>query len=137
MALYPVHVDYFDGPSDTGYLRNYLNIIIRALNYLIDYVVGPNGGGGIVAITSASSPYTVAVMDQIIEADATLGAITVVVPITRPSGRLVTIVKTDTSANAVTINNGTSDVGALAFAAVGVNMQSNVVYSNGTALRLI
>lgn len=38
MAVLPDPLDYFDGASDSGSLRNYLNIIIRCLNAVIEYI---------------------------------------------------------------------------------------------------
>jgi hypothetical protein len=38
MALLPDQLPYFDGASDSGSLRNYLNIIIRCLNAVIEYI---------------------------------------------------------------------------------------------------
>jgi hypothetical protein len=38
MALLPDQLPYFEGASDSGSLRNYLNIIIRCLNAVIEYI---------------------------------------------------------------------------------------------------
>jgi hypothetical protein len=38
MAALPDELPYFEGASDSGSLRNYLNIIIRCLNAVIEYI---------------------------------------------------------------------------------------------------
>lgn len=138
MALIPETIPYFEGGNDSGELRNYLNIIIRALNLLIEYVIIPTEAGGIFPVIPGESPYTARNQDLILECDCTSGDIIIVVPVGRVPGRDLTIVKTDTTTNGVfMVGDDASDLGVMAQPAAGLLMQSKVVYSNGSALRAI
>lgn len=90
-----------------------------------------------VTVRAVAANYVVTLGDSIIEVSAAGGAVTITYPPTLATGRMITIVKTDPSTNAVNISDGSSVVGSLTFPAVGANMQSQSVYSNGSALRLI
>lgn len=100
---------------------------------------GAGSGSGLRAVTGDT---TVLSSDSLLEVDATAGNRTITYPIglgsptqTQP----VTIVKVDGTANQVLIidSNGPTLRGALVTAANGANMDSCIVYSNGTALRII
>lgn len=64
----------------------------------------------IVTITSADSPFTPAITDELVLCDATSGAITVALrPLADVANRVLTIKKTDSSGNAVTIDGDASE----------------------------
>jgi hypothetical protein len=88
-------------------------------------------------VRAVAANYVVTLGDSIIEVNASGGAVTITYPPSLATGRMVTIVKTDASANAVQISDGASIVGYLVFPPVGASMQSQAVYSNGSALRLL
>lgn len=71
-----------------------------------------NGGlaFGTTPITSASSPYTVLPTDYAIACNATAGAVTVDLPIATGSGRILKVIKTDSSANGCTLSAGAGTI---------------------------
>lgn len=92
------------------------------------------GGGNLV---QKNANYVVADADQIVEANAAGGPFTITIPLTRPVGSPVLIVKTDGTGNVVTISDGGADRGYLIQAAQGAIMQSLNGYVASGALRLL
>ena len=68
MSILPDQLPYFDGASDSGSLRNYLNIVIRALDELIEYVgtsISP-----VTTLRTVTGDFSVTLNDDVILIDA-------------------------------------------------------------------
>jgi hypothetical protein len=102
-----------------------------------DPVFGASGAAGGAGFVQVAANYVVKEADTIVEVDATGGVRAITVPISRSPGNPVTIVKVDATANQVQITDGAVARGFLVQPAIGAIVQSQVVYSDGTALKLV
>jgi len=115
-----------DGGATSGFATSGINTNITALN-----------GLGLRAVTANT---TVTASDQVLEVDATSGAVTVTYPlglVASGKAKIVKVVKTDTSDNFVNISDGTNTVYVLTNPANGAQCQACDVYSNQSALRIV
>lgn len=93
----------------------------------------------VVSKVAGDSPYTATTSDQVILCNATAGAITVNLPTAVGiTGRTYHIKKTDSSANAVTIDpNGSETVDGSSTKAINVQYTSYTVVSDGTNWHIV
>lgn len=64
----------------------------------------------VTAINNASSPYTIAATDSLLQCDATAGAVTINLPAATGTGRELTVKKTDSTANGCTLTRAGADL---------------------------
>lgn len=101
-------------------------------------IVGLGRVPNLTAVLSKTTTYSVAVTDGddvLILADATAGAMSInLYAVSGQSGKRVTVIKTDTSANAVTIDgSGAETINGLTTYVITGQYQSATVETNGTA----
>lgn len=122
-----------------GYGDNAANMVLATPNGAhgiptIRALVGADLPGGTVVTKTAN--YTITVTDTYILADATGGAFTLTLPSAALTiGRVYTIVKTDSSANAVTIQRGGSDTigGSASSQLISYQGGSRSLFSDGVS----
>ena len=128
MPLTPDTLDYYEGPSDPAELRLYLNVIIRALNILTEYVLAIQQNVQPAAPVITSGPYTWDGTESVLLVNTATGPITIVTPAgLAPSGYAVKllIIKVGTDGNAATVQDGSGNV--LAFLSNGGQAFAEVV----------
>lgn len=99
----------------------------------LDEIAGLLGGGN-VAVTSKTTTYTITTSDAVVLCSASGGAFTVTLPTAvGNTGKIFHIKKTDSSANAVTIDgDGSETIDGAATKAVQIQYQSFTLVSDGT-----
>ena len=120
MTTLPVPLDYYDGPSDAAELRDYLNIIIRALNILAEWVLTPGGAPQTISPIITSSFYAWDGTYAFLPVSSAGGPITIEVPAglgTPGHAKSVVIFKVGNDGNAVTVVDGSGN--DLAFLSTG------------------
>lgn len=109
--------------------------IDKTTSTAIGIIIGTQPVVSPAVIHSVAADYTITLSDAfaraIIEVDASGGLRTITYPLGLASGYVVTIVKTDSTANLVNISNGTSVFTSLAFP-----LQAEGIYSNLSTLRV-
>jgi len=101
------------------------------------------GGGihklsNILTIQSKSAAYTALTDDDVIEVDASVGAVTITLyAVSGNTGRQVSIIKIDSSANAVTVDgNGAETINGATTQVINAQWDVMRLYNNGTAWRI-
>ncbi len=86
-------------------------------------------------VTTKTGNYTATAADETILVDCTSGAVTITMPSASTAGKRITVVKTDASANKVTVQRAASDTlaGATSFK-IGLQYDSADMVSNGGTL---
>lgn len=103
-----------------------------------DPVYGGGSGGGGDVTGPISADYIVENADEIVEVDASAANRLITVPLSRPPGSIVKIVKIDTSGNQVQISDGIATRGWIIQPSVGALCSSYDCYvSSSFALRLV
>lgn len=136
MAL-PSPLPYFQGPSDVGSLRDYLNTVVKLINGLLAYFSG--GAALNLKRVLVTANYQVQSTDGVVEVDASGGAVTITYPPTLSStgaAQIVRVVKVDTSGNLVSISDGVNTVAQLVSGANGAIMQYCDVWGDPTGASL-
>jgi hypothetical protein len=87
----------------------------------------------VVVVTFAMSPYVVLASDNVLLVNATGGAVTLTLP-AATSGRILTVKKTDVSANLVTL---TGTVDTVVNPTLGTQFQSRVIQADGSNWQIL
>lgn len=109
-------------------LRAFMLSTTDALKYLIQ-----------LPTTSITSAYTATAGDYTILCDATSGAITVTLPLAKPNKQKVYIIKkTDSSANAITIDgNGAETIDGATTQSLASQYDTKTIQSDGTSWHIL
>ena len=104
-------------------LRNFMLSTTDALKYLIQ-----------LPTTSVTTAYTATAGDYTILCDASTGAFTVTLPLAKPNkNKIYVIKKTDSSANAITIDgNGTETIDGALTQSLSSQYDTKTIQSSGT-----
>ncbi len=143
--------DPYPGGSES--LATNLRGELQRLRYVLKQVTGQSqwyidptvsienlydGYGDFKTITNANSPYTAALTDYHISCDTSSGAITVNLPVASNTGKIYVIKKSDSSANAVTIDaDGTETIDGNVTYTLSNQYDFVVLQSSGTEWKII